>query len=180
MSALDRQIWTLSTSGPKVYDLDVRRGHAGDRLDRLLEAGVGHIGHERELARARVVDGDGLGVLRRLDHGGHGAELAILGVHAELGRDVRRGVPQLDLSMARASIAGDFELHALDGLLADVPRLERVALDAHRLRGRRDIGERRSHADGATARHDSVVRRRTWRGEEVANALLEEASSDHD
>eukprot|EP00966_Prymnesium_polylepis_P314148 7259870-Prymnesium_polylepis.1 len=100
--------------------------HVGEGLVRLRQAGVGDICVEGKLHRARVVHGHRLRVDRRLDDRVNRPEAAVLGVDAELGRDVRRRLPQLDVGVERtATLAPDRQLHTRCRLLADVPRLQR-------------------------------------------------------
>ena len=91
-----------------------------------------------------VVDGDSLGMLGCLDDGVDGPGDAVLGVDAELGRDVRRRVPQLDVRVDRPALAAERELHALRRLLADVPRLEGAALHLDRRRAFPDVARERT------------------------------------
>ena len=122
------------------------RAHTGDRCCRLLGAHLEgpFLAEARRGAHPREHLANPS--LEALDEriGGFETEIALVTLAPELegAAAVIQRLRELDISVARTAITADIELHALDGLLADVPRLESVSFHPHRARYSRDIGQR--------------------------------------
>merc|ERR1719359_91383 len=125
LHAVDRRVERVGAEGAA---LDGRGGlHAisGGHVHNVGD----HVGGDGELDLADVADGDGVGATGGLDHGGEGAELAVLDVHAHLARGVVGAVPELNVGVERASLSAEDDLHLLDRGRAVRPGAERAALD---------------------------------------------------
>merc|ERR1719310_395951 len=107
-------------------------GRGGALGRRVLDVVGVNIGGEGELELANVADSDRVRAARGLDHGAERAELAVLDIHAHLARGVVRPVPELNVSVERAALGREDDLHLLHEGGAVRPGAERAALHEDR------------------------------------------------